>query len=89
MADRFDSRLMRVAREQKVDLRINYTAAEIFNNLLKKVLTDELESAILRSESGDILNSPNYQAAHADLIGYRKGLRFALKLLENQGTKDD
>lgn len=82
---KFNQKMLAVAKDKKYDLQACYASAELFNEMLKKVLTDELESAIIRSESGDILNSPNYLAVHADLIGYRKGLRYVLNLLD-QGT---
>lgn len=47
-------------------------------------LTKSLDSAILQSESREVFDSPNALAALADLAGYRRGLREAIKLLSNQ-----
>lgn len=82
---KINQKMMAAAADKKYDIKLLYASAENFNEILKKVLTDEIESAIIRGESGEILNSPNYIAAHAELIGYRKALRFVTGLL-NQGN---
>lgn len=83
---RFDSRLLRIAKERKVDLPLNYNAAEVFVEIAKKVLTNEIESATIRGESEEMSKVPDYAVSQADLNGYKRGLRHALKLLETQGT---
>lgn len=74
-------------REEVVELSDLYKNAKIIRELLAGVLTSEVESAILRTESREILNCPNALASIADLHGYRRGLRFALGLLTNLEPK--
>jgi len=85
MSEKYNSRIVRQAKENNVDLKLSFESAQTFTNILKKVLTDELESAILKSESEENIKCSDFVAAQANLLGYRKGLRYALSLLNNQG----
>lgn len=47
------------------------------------VLQTELDRSVAESEKREQLDSPNYVAALADLMGYRRGLRTTIDLLTN------
>jgi hypothetical protein len=65
-----------------------FKEARYIREAIVRVLTNELEGAILQSESRDRLNGPNALADHQDLMGYRRGLRHAIKLLTDKDAND-
>lgn len=86
---RFDRRLLVGLDEDGVqELAIRFKSSQQVRDAIKGALTKEIDSAILCSESREVLNSPNALASLADLHGYRRGLRLAVKLLTNQETND-
>lgn len=52
------------------------------------VLTNELNSALIKAEGGEFLSSPNYAALVADNAAYRRALRFAINLLDKGKDQD-
>lgn len=80
---RIDSRISRefsagVDPQEFVALR---QLAEPLIKIYERVLTKELNDAIIRDEDKDLTDSPNYGITLADSMGYRRGLRHAIKLL--------
>lgn len=61
-----------------------YNSSLPIRELLVSLLTKELESSILLSDSAEYLDSPNALAKVADQSGYRRGLKRAIKLLSNR-----
>lgn len=84
---RVNAKMLAKARDEKVDLVQHIEAAATLLKINKKVLTDELESAILRSELEENINTPDFSITQANLLGYRKGLRYALSLIETKETQ--
>ena len=81
---------MKEANKEKVDLELQYGAATTLITMFEKVLHSELDSCILKQESEDLLKERDFVATQALLLGYRKGIRYALTLLSNRGdSKDD
>lgn len=84
---RVDARLLRlVPKDEQEEWTLRFTNAKIVRETLAKVLTDEIEADILRVEAPETLASPNALAVVADSMGYRRGLRHALKLLLSQDS---
>lgn len=82
---RFDHRLIAGLTEDEVgEFAGRWKNASLVRQAAAQVLTKELERVILLSESPENVNSPNPLAVLADLHGYRRGLRTAIKLLTNQ-----
>lgn len=82
---RFDRRLLTGLTDDEVaEFAGRWKNGVHVRKAVVQVLTNELERAILLSESPENLNSPNPLAVLADLHGYRRGLRAAIKLLTNQ-----
>lgn len=80
---RLDSRIKReLGDETSVKDFIAIRAlAEPLLNILQKVLTNELERAIISSEDEGLTKLPDYGIIQADKQGYRRGIRHALRLL--------
>ena len=84
-AVRFDRRLLTGLDEQGVaDLHARWNNSRHIRELLARALTKSLDSAILQSESSEVLASPNALAVLSDLNGYRRACREAIRLLTNQ-----
>lgn len=81
---RINSRILREAKELDINAEEHLGAAESLLKILRKVLTDELQSAILRSESEENIKTPDFAVTQANLLGYRKALRFTLSLIETK-----
>ena len=80
-----DQRLVRgLDSEDKELLLSSIRSSKFLREMLIKVLTDELESAIIRDESVDLLESPNALATLSRSLGYRKGLRHCIDLLTTE-----
>lgn len=81
---RLDSRLIRgMSQTEAEEFGVRWRSSQIVRKAICGVLTKELESAIIESESGKNLDSPNALAVYADQLAYRRALRFALKLLDD------
>lgn len=81
---RVDARLLRlIPPSERDEWHIRFATSRAVRDLLVRVLTNEIEADIIRVEA-DALTSPNALAAVAASIGYRKGLRHAIKLLSAQ-----
>jgi len=87
---RLDPRLHRgLDKEGKAVLLSEIRSSKNLREILIKVLTDEIESAILSDESVDIYKNPNALALVADHRGYRRGLRHCIKLLETEDKEHE
>ncbi len=87
---RFDRRLIQGLDEAGVqDFAVRWRSSRTVREQVVGVLTKELDRVILQSESGEALSSPNALATLADLHGYRRALRFTIKLLTNQQETND
>lgn len=84
---RVNAKMLAAARQEEVDIVSHLEAAQTLLKIIKKVLTEDLESAILRSELEENINTPDFAVTQANLLGYRKGLRYALSLIETKETK--
>ena len=83
-AIRFDHQLIAgMDDDQLGEFYDRWKQAVLVRAKLVEVLTKDLDRAILLSESPENVNSPNPLAVLADLHGYRRGLRAAIKLLTN------
>lgn len=69
------------SREDVALIQDLMTNSKTIRNELRKVLTRELDSAILQSESLVLSNSPELLGKLCDLQGYRRALRFAMSIL--------
>lgn len=63
--------------------------SKTIRNLLRKVLTQELDSAIVKSESIVLGESPELLPKLADLQGYRRALRFAIATITPDHEAED
>lgn len=89
-ACRFDRRLMSsLDADQMQEFARAFKSCGPVREAVIRVLTKELDGAILQSESRDRLMGPNALADLTDLQGYRRGLRQAIKLLTDKETSDD
>lgn len=80
---RVDARLLRlIPMGEREEWPIRFANCQPVRELLVRVLTAEIESDILRVEA-EALDSPNALAAVAASIGYRKGLRHAIRLISS------
>jgi len=87
---RFDRRLVTGLDPEKLEeFNAAFRSCSPIRQALVKVLTKDLENAILQSESRDRLNGPNALADLSDLMGYRRGLRLAIKLLTDKDADDN
>lgn len=85
---RFDARIFRlIPNDEFEEWSSRFQSAKAVREIISQVLTDEIEADILRVEAQETLDSPNALAVVAASIGYRRGLRQALKLLTNQDTQ--
>ena len=75
-----DLRLLRQVGGSDSAVKTIYASSTDFRIILKKVLTEELESLIIKAEGEDIA-SEHHKLAH--LAGQRLSLRSVLKLLED------
>lgn len=81
---RFDRRLVSgLGDDELEEFATRWKTSILIRQAVVKVLTKDLEHAILQSESREVWNSPNPLADLADLHAYRRGLRAAIKLLTN------
>jgi len=80
-----DQRLVRgLDSEDKELILSSIRSSKFLREMLIKVLTEEIESAIIHDESVDLLESPNALATLARSLGYRKGLRHCIDLLTTE-----
>lgn len=83
--NRYNAKLARgLADEKLAEFEQAWGFSYEIRQRLAKVLQDSLDQAILESESDDLPESGNYIAKIADLHGYRRGLRQAIKLIHNE-----
>ena len=81
---RLDQRLVRgLSDDELTEFASRWKTAVHVRQAVVGVLTKDLDRAILLSESPENVNSQNPLAVLADLHGYRRGLRAAIKLLTN------
>lgn len=79
---RLDTRLIRGMSEEGVgELLARFKNAAIVRECVVKVLTKELDHAIIKSESEEVLDSPNALAVLSRLAGKREALRDCIRLL--------
>lgn len=83
MKGKFDRRLLPADGDAE-DFATRFREASVLRTAIADLLTKEIQHGIIQSEAKEVLDSPNALAVLADLHGYRRGLRFALKLLTNQ-----
>lgn len=67
--------------QDKSEWQMRLDSSKYLRNILTRVLTNELDRAILSINGEDTLNSPNYLGKIADNQGYQRGLRKAIDLL--------
>lgn len=70
-----------VTKEDKEEYEKLYNSCKWIREKLSQVLTKELECAIMESERAELYHSANFVLQQCDRIGYRRGLRRALSLL--------
>lgn len=81
---KFNSRLTKgLSEDQKKEFVQQWTLATNLREKIVSILQGSLDQAILESESGSVVDCPNYLAKIADLHGYRRGLRQAIKLISD------
>lgn len=82
---RLDSRITRGLDDEGKKLVLSeFRSSKNLRQILIKLLTEHIESAILLDESADIYKNSNALADIANSRGYRRGLRQAIKLLEEE-----
>ena len=80
---KIDPRITRGLDEDDKKLVLSeYRASKNLREMLVRVLTESVDSAIIGDESVDLYKNPNALAEIANSRGYRRGLRQAIKLLE-------
>lgn len=85
---RFDARLVRGLDDDALaEFYERWKNSTVVRQAITKVLTKELDDAIIQSESKEVYELPNALAKLADLHAYRRGLRAAINLLTNQDPK--
>lgn len=84
------SELVRGQSSEDVALiRSMMSNSKTIRNLLRKVLTQELESVIVKSEAIVLGDSPELLPKLADLQGYRRALRFAIATITPDYEAED
>lgn len=68
------------------DWEIEVNKSKYFREIIKKVLTSKLESAILSLSGEQLTLSPNYAISIADSLGYQRALRECINLIEQDMT---
>lgn len=80
---RFNSKLIQAARRKGYDLPALVDSSDRLIELLKEVLTSDIESSIVESDQiACSLTPEGYATRQAGLAGKRVGLRAALALME-------
>lgn len=71
-----------LTEEGKKELEAEWRNSRVLRKTLLRLLTEDVESSIIRQEGEDFIKNPNLLVAHADQQGYRRGLRQAIKLIQ-------
>lgn len=65
-----------------------WKSSKLIREKVTEVLTNELNAYIIAGESSDTWASPNAMAVLSDNAGYRRAIRFAIKLLSDKESND-
>lgn len=85
-APRTDTRLLAHCADaaEREEFAILYRQSTRVRNALLGVLTKEIDGVTIELEEGTHLSSPNALATLTDKLAYRRGIRFAVKLLTQE-----
>lgn len=66
------------------EVRANFKEALVFRKRLEEVLNEKIESARNNARLKSSYDNPNWAYLQADAIGYERGLREAISLLQEK-----